>query len=45
MGTCWSRVALLEVLDRLLRLALAGLRGFGQRQPQQPNQHLQILVW
>lgn len=29
VGTCWRRAALLEVLVRLLRLALSGLRGCG----------------
>jgi hypothetical protein len=34
VGTCWSRVALLEVLVRLLWLALTGLRGgAGNSQP------------
>ena len=29
MGACWRRAALLELLVRLLRLALTGLRGCG----------------
>ena len=33
VGTCWRRAALLEVLVRLLRLVLTGLRGPGNSQP------------